>query len=225
MKRTLIIFITFIGGFYFFLEFILPEEAGLTRWREPFINTFIAISVWAAGIGYLNILHLHGGNVLKRRKNWVHSTALLISMVLMAIFYIAKSYYPSLIEGEKNLGQKVHDFLFNDFYMALSSTMFSLLAFYMASAAFKAFRVKTAEAAFMMATAVIVMLGQIPLGIWLSHSFPEFLQFPVMREWLLSVVNSSVFRGVLICATIGSLAISMRLWFSIEKGGYFDLSS
>ena len=58
--------------------------------------------------------------------------------------------------------------LFNDIFsnilVPLESTMFSLLAFYIASAAFRSFRLKSFSAGLLLFAAIIVMLAQIPTG-------------------------------------------------------------
>ncbi len=55
---------------------------------------------------------------------------------------------------------KPFDYLFNNAFMPLSATMFSLLAFFIASAAYRAFIIRSFESNLLMITAVIVMLGR-----------------------------------------------------------------
>lgn len=110
----------------------------------------------------------------------------------------------------------LYDFLYNGLFVALGSAMFSLLGVYIASAAYRAFRIKSFESTLMMLAAVVVMLGQIPFGIWLYEDLPA------LRRWLLAVPNSAVFRAIVIGASLAGLVMAFRMWFSIESETFSD---
>src|SRR5438552_234148 len=81
----------------------------------------------------------------------------------------------------------------------LESTMFSILAFYIVSAAYRAFRVRSAEAAILMITAVVLMLGQVPVGALLTSKLPEHgawsgLRIENISQWVLTAINAPVQR-------------------------------
>ena len=92
--------------------------------------------------------------------------------------------------------------------------MFSLLGFYIAAAAYRAFRISSFEALLMMSAAVIVMLGQIPFGALISEYFPE------LRLWLLKFPSAGAFRAIKIGALIAGLGMAFRMWFSIESSSF-----
>lgn len=110
--------------------------------------------------------------------------------------------------------KRCYEVLYQGFFVALGAAMFSLLGFYIAAAAYRAFRIRSAESALMMAAAVVVMLGQIPFGIWLWEAFPD------IRLWLLSVPNSGAFRAIKIGAAVAGLVMAFRMWFSIETESF-----
>ncbi|MBN8550913.1 MAG: hypothetical protein J0M12_16490, partial [Deltaproteobacteria bacterium] len=110
----------------------------------------------------------------------------------------------------------VYDLLYQGFFVSLGAAMFSLLGFYIAAAAYRAFRIKSLESALMMVAAVIVMLGQIPFGLWLWDGFPE------LRLWLLSVPNSGAFRAIKLGAAVAGLIMAYRMWFSIETESFAE---
>ena len=62
----------------------------------------------------------------------------------------------------------VFEWLYTNIQVPMDATMFSLLAFFIASAAFRAFRARTFEASLLLITALIVMMGNVPVGdlIW-----------------------------------------------------------
>jgi hypothetical protein len=129
-------------------------------------------------------------------------------------------------------------FLFNGGLVNLGSATFSMIAFYIASAAYRAFRIRSLEATLLMIAALIVMLGSVGFGTALTAGIPlvsglDSLGHPVeniwsnfrvekIAQWLLLEVNASAQRGILFGLTLGLLATSLRYWLSLERGAYFD---
>jgi hypothetical protein len=91
------------------------------------------------------------------------------------------------------------------------STMFSLLGFFIASAAFRAFRARSLEATLLLLAAVIIMLGQTPIGGMLWERIPEVM------IWIFNVPNTAAKRAILFGITMGSIAFSLRIIFGIER--------
>jgi len=110
-----------------------------------------------------------------------------------------------------SLGKAAYDFVYEGLFIPLGSAMFALLGFYIISAGYRAFRVKSAESALMMIAAVIVMLGQIPFYSYISEDLPE------MRLWLLQVPSAAAFRAIKFGAAVAGLYMAIRMWFSIES--------
>jgi len=103
------------------------------------------------------------------------------------------------------------DRLYNRVYVPLSATMYGLLAFYIASAAFRAFRVRTPEAALLAVAAIIVMIGRVPIGekIWDG--------IPLLTDWIMNVPNLAAKRAILIGAALGGIATGLKILLGIER--------
>jgi hypothetical protein len=112
----------------------------------------------------------------------------------------------------------IYQLLYEGFFIALGSAMFALLGFYMAAAAYRAFRVRSFESALMMGAAVIVMLGQIPFGLWIWDGFTD------LRLWLLSTPSTAAFRAVKFGAAVAGLVMAFRMWLSIETDSFSNES-
>jgi hypothetical protein len=93
----------------------------------------------------------------------------------------------------------LYDFIF----VPMQATMFSLLAFYIASAAYRAFRARTVEATVLLATAIV---GE---AIW--HKFPQ------LTDWILSIPSMAAQRGVMMGIGLGMISTSLRIIFGIER--------
>lgn len=71
--------------------------------------------------------------------------------------------------------------LFRYVEVPLDATMFSLLAFFIASAAYRAFRARNFEATLLLVSAGLVMMGRVPLGGYLA--VPLFSAFFLMLSY------------------------------------------
>jgi hypothetical protein len=113
--------------------------------------------------------------------------------------------------------------LFNAIQAPMGSAVFSMITFYMISAAYRSFKVRSLEAGFLMAAAIVCMVGQMPIGELLASLVPEswkLLQLPWLSSKLLSVLNAAAYRAVLIGTLIGSVAISLRIWLGLDNSVY-----
>lgn len=109
---------------------------------------------------------------------------------------------------------KFDNFLNEALFNTLGRAMFALLGFYIAAAAYRSFRVRNVESALMMATAVLVILGQLP--------FTFLSNFPDIRVWLLKNINLPGNRAIFFGSSIAGLILAFRMWFSLEKNPMND---
>jgi hypothetical protein len=118
------------------------------------------------------------------------------------------------IRYEANVIRNMNQFIVEGLFNSLGAAMFSLLALYIANAAFKAFRVRSLDSLLMMIAAVLVILGQTFVGLLIAPQFSD------IRLWLLEVPNSAAFRAIKFGAAIAGLVMAFRMWLSIESGSF-----
>ncbi len=107
-------------------------------------------------------------------------------------------------------------------FKPLTATMFALLAFYVASAAFRAFRAKNIEAILLLGTAFIILLGRTFAGVWLTSWIPEDSAFAGLRIENLTVTIMSVFntagnRAIMIGIALGIASTSLKVLLGVDR--------
>ena len=167
-------------------------------WYQDWVK---AISPFAVSLGIMSIFMVHGTKISRKVPNWQYSLVTLLGL----IFTAASGFIWGTQEGSPFM------WMFKNVQMPMSATMFSLLAFYIASAAYKAFRAKTVEATVLLIAAVIVMLGQVPLGMQISKWIPE------TSQWILNVPNLAAKRGIALGVGLGMTATSLKILLGIER--------
>ena len=71
--------------------------------------------------------------------------------------------------------------LFKNVFTPLSATMFALLAFFVASASYRAFKVRNLEATILLVAGIIIMIGRVPLGVFITNWIPKTSFFSFLR--------------------------------------------
>lgn len=232
-RKGIIALFTFLGGLYYSVEFFWPVKKGtdgnfLTPFQDLVANLSNVVGAFAIGIGVISLLQVHTRAVARQRAGWGNSVALIVSFLLMTVFGLLNQYVPhSRVFGTYVTSHDVFQFLFLGGLNNLDAAMFSIIAFYIASASYRAFRIRSVEASLLMTAALIVMLGSVTFGTALTawipvDSFWGNFRIERIAGWLLTKVNAAAQRGILFGLTLGGLAISLRLWLSLERGTYFE---
>jgi hypothetical protein len=201
MKREIPVIITFVFGAFMIVQYFIPHPLinGIATTLQGWAIIVIAFSYV---LGSVNILRINGEQVYRRHRDWPYKLVLIGGFLLMLI--------TGLVGGIEQ-GSFANDRLFMQIYIPMSATMYSTLAFFIASAAFRAFRIRTWQAAILAVTAVAVMLGRVPIGQLLWKQFPDFV------DWVMNVPNAVAQRGILIGAALGAIATGLKVVFGIER--------
>ncbi|MCP4709581.1 MAG: hypothetical protein GY869_13220, partial [Planctomycetes bacterium] len=114
--------------------------------------------------------------------------------------------------------------LFQDFFIhiftPLKATMYALLAFFVASASYRAFRAKNKEATILLITAFVILLGRTPAGHYATFWLPDALSFfhvPNLANWIMAVPNLAGQRAIIIGISLGVISMSLRVILGIER--------
>jgi hypothetical protein len=210
-KRHLPINLTATIGILTILSIFMPHP-WIAEPAETLQNWAIIIVASGYVLGAANVLKINGVDVVKKRSDWPYKLVLLASMIAMMVvgFFLSGGKH-FLDEGT------MFTWAYNNLYVPMQATMFSLLAFFIASAAFRAFRIRTVDAGLLAVAALIVMIGRVPIGQFLTKSFPEWAQLPVWASWLLEWPQNAAKRGIAIGAGLGVMATGLRIILGIER--------
>ena len=230
-RKPMIVMCTFLGGLFYALEFFLWEPAPgkgnfLTPYVVPVGSALTVIATFSLGLGALNLSMVHARQIRQGKSGWYNSVVYFVAFAAMLAFAFW-NYYAEKAGVTKGVASQGYHLVFDNMFIPLQATMFSVLAFFIVSAAYRAFRISTAEAGLMTLAAFVVMLGQVPMGEWITHWIPKDSAYAVLRlenikNWILWVPNMSAVRAIQFGAAVGGLAMALRIWLSLERGAYFE---
>src|SRR5262249_5475964 len=161
------------------LSFFVPHH--LVSVPADFLQQ-CAVIVVAFGyvLGGANALRVNLEGIGRRQSDWPYKVVLVAALVF--------TVGAGLVEGRHwQDDPTVSISLYIQVYSPMQGTMFALLAFYIASAAFRAFRIRPLEAGLLAVAALIVMLGRVPLGNLFTAWLPEPLRLGAMQDWIMNV--------------------------------------
>ncbi|MFQ6097518.1 MAG: hypothetical protein ACE5O2_07285 [Armatimonadota bacterium] len=200
MRVGLPLLICFVIGVALVVQFFIPH--GISRdAMERGSRWLIIISAFALVLGIGSLVKTHLDKIRRRSRDWGYSVVAIAGLVIT-----------SAVGLRYGVAEKSPTYwIFQNMVVPLEATMFSLLAFFIASAAYRTFRARTPEATVLLVAAVVVMLGQVPIGGLISKHLPE------LKEWLLTGPTTAAKRGIGFGICLGVIATSLRIILGIER--------
>ena len=205
LRRQLPLLITMATGLVFAAQYYVPHPASeqlltsVTKWLQ-------IIGGFALVLGITSLFQLHAAKIRRKEPGWGYSLVLYAGIVV------------TVLVGLWNGGKETIDgamtafgWIYSYTLVPLQGTMFAILAFFIASAAYRSFRARSREAAVLLAAAVIVMMGRVPLGEYILPISGD------LSGWILNVLNAAVRRAILIGVSLGAIALSFKIIFGVER--------
>jgi len=219
MKREIPIAITFIVGIVFALAYFIPRWP-FNQFEGQFGDWFGIIAAFAIWLGALNLMKISAIKAFRKKSDYQYAIIIIISFLVMVFFGFYEGYKglyadPQFSYRDAGTG---FDWLYQWVYSALSATMFALLAFFVASASYRAFRARNLEATLLLVAAFLVMLGRVPVGDLLTGwILPAGYTMSSWADWIMSVPNTAGQRAIMIGIALGLVSTSLRIILGLER--------
>ena len=257
LRRPIVAGFTFISGLFYVLFWIYPSPIARDPDSAP-RGAMESFSFWLAdaqprvadftniiagtliGLGIYSLLRIHARRLLKGQKDWGYSAVLIGALASMVVFGYWDWIQRQTPEGGKlpyiagpgwGLAQYGRDLLFDGLLQNMDAAMFSVIAFYILSAAYRAFRARSIEATILLITALVVLLSLMGLVEFYWNGFvgrlaggdpqsvAQNMKLSTVAKWLKDNIQTPSIRGIDFGVGVGLLAMALRLWLSLEKMG------
>ena len=209
--RLILTVITLSTGIIVLLSFVFENEM-LSFLRSVFVEWTIIIVAFAMLLGIWNVLRVHAQRIQNRQ-------GMLYSLILVGAFLAV--FIPGMMPPDQlplGLDQYsgprgvIVDFAYRYVQRPLQAALFSLTAFFVLTAAWRAFRIRSAGSLMMLIASVLVLLGSIKFGVGDGWNF-----FTDIKDWLSGVVVMAGARGILLGIALGTVVTGLRLLVGVDR--------
>ncbi len=218
-KRQFPVILAFLFGLALWVQYYIPSKTSQDMLESFSSSWLITLAGCALILGVFSAVFHHIEKVKQKRAGFGYS---LITLVCFGITFtcgfilpvIGKLVPSSGIETIPTQPDTPFDWIFNNVQVPLDSTVFALLAFFVASAAFRAFRARSMEATVLLIAACLMMLGRVAFGEMIGT---KDFNVSDIAEWILNNPSTGAQRGILFGIYLSQVALALRIIFGIEK--------
>lgn len=199
VRRSFPILVCFVFGLVMLIQFFVPSNLSsdargeITDWAQ-------IIYASALIVGIIGLIKYHATRISRRTEGWFYNLVTILSLALMAFLGFAFGRSDS----------SPFMWLFNYLMAPMQASVFSLLAFFVASAAYRGFQARNTEAILLLASTVFIMFGIASIG----NSVPPFSD---IANWILLNPSMTARRGIFIGVGLGTIAVSLRVILGVER--------
>ena len=199
MKRQIPLLLAFLAGLWGFILQLVPALATPLNVTN---NIIAVITSFSLALGIASLFRYHATKIRRKSKDMFFSYLTFVAMFFMIIVGIV-GYYVG------GAWQETFNNMYNYVRIPLDATMFSLLAFYITSAAYRAFRARTWLATLLLTAGFLVMIGRVMNGPWNI--------FGSITQWLMQYPTTAAMRAINIGVGLGMVATSVKIVLGIEQ--------
>jgi len=241
MKRTIPLYIASITGFVIIISYFIPQTQ---TWEDKAMIWFEILASVAFILGGANLLKVNLQKISDAREGWGYALVTVVAFVVTLVVGLSKlgvmpseSYPTYSWSGAFDQEGSAFWWIYQYMFYPLQATMFALLAFFVASAAFRAFRAKNTEAIILLSTAFIVLLGRTYAGIWLTNGIPTLavpdpagieqmtiaqqlfwnLRLDRLTTVIMDVFNLAGTRAITIGIALGVVSTSLKILLGVDR--------
>ncbi len=218
MRREIPMAITFVVGVTFALAYFIPHPP-FNKFEAYFTDWFMIVAAFAIWLGALNLIKVSLVKIFKSKTDIMHSSLVVISFLLIVFWGFYDGFRGFFSEPAYSFRDQITSFnwLYINVFMPLSMTMFALLAFFVASASYRAFRARNIDATLLLLAAFFVMMGRVPLGDMITSWLPAQYQMSQWASWIMQVMNTAGQRAIMIGIALGLVSTSIRIILGLER--------
>lgn len=173
---------------------------------DTFRSWMVLVATCSLFVGAISLTMLHTKMIQRRSEEWPYS---ILVLVFMAAITITGLPLPEVGLGTEN---PIFDFLFVNILTPLGGTMYSIIAFFITSAAYRAFRARNVEAALVLISGLLMVCKNAPV----MTSF--WAPFVAIGDWIFDVPNMATMRAVIMGTALGAIALAVRTLLGMERG-------
>lgn len=202
-RGDLPVWLGLVAGLVVLLELFFNVPL-ISQLNDRFLEIRVILAAFALALGGGNLLRVHANNIrLKRGHSWIYSYATIACLI---------GFFALGIIAREGTASAPYSFIFDNVYSPLGATVFSLNAFWISTACYRAFRVRNLQAAVLLIAGVTVMLGKVGIG---SAIWPGFAE---ITDWIMNNPNSAAMRGINMGAALGMVGVGLRVILGLERG-------
>jgi len=219
-KRKFPILVVFVSGLLMIIAYYVPHEP-FNQVEGEASMWYMIIRSFALVLAFTSLIRSHYLKIRGGKLGWGYSLVMFLALIVTTIFGILP-YSKSPLFGTRS--GTIYMWIFDYVNTPAAATVFSLLAFYIASAAYRAFRVRTIDATIMLIIAIIVMIGRVPWGEMFSEFMTSkishhlvFIRLDRLTSFLLNYPTVAARRAVYIGIALATVSTSLRVILGVER--------
>lgn len=213
MRREIPLIITGVVGIVLVVAYFIPH-APFNMLDDLFSDWFFILAACAIWLGALNLLKLSVIKVSKKKKDWQYAVIIIVTWFLMA--------GAGFVDGRAfQTPGTTFTWLYDNIYTPLSATMFALLAFFVASASYRAFRARSFLATLLLLAGFLVMMGRVLFDDFIiaifGPVFGDFTPLAWISDIIMNYLNTAGQRAIMIGIALGIVSTALRIMLGIER--------